>query len=115
MLQYVLCASRFAHYLKVILREEVGRVADAHSIEAKLDAWLSRYTLGNDDADLALRRRYPLRLATVSVRDQAGKAGVFTCSVRLQPHFQLDDVDTSFQLIAETAAIAGKPTPRVPA
>jgi len=115
MIQYVLCASRFAHYLKVILRDEVGRLADEHSIQTKLSNWLSQYIVGNDDANLELRRRYPLRMAAVSVREQAGKAGVFTCSVRLQPHFQLDDIATSFQLIAETNAIAAQPTSRVSA
>ncbi|WP_182084479.1 type VI secretion system contractile sheath large subunit [Aureimonas sp. ME7] len=107
MLQYVLCASRFAHYLKVILREEVGQLADAHSIQRRLDEWLARYTLGNDDADMALRTRFPLRLASVSVSEQAGRAGSFSCAVRLQPHFQLDDIATSFHLLAETSALSG--------
>lgn len=105
MLQYVLCASRFAHYLKVILREEVGRLADANSIQRKLDGWLSRYTLGNDDADHALRTRLPLRLAGVQVDELPGRAGSYACTVRLQPHFQLDDVSTTFHLLAETAAV----------
>lgn len=103
MLQYVLCASRFSHYLKVIMRDEVGRLADAVSIERKLEDWLSGYTLGNDDADLPLRTRFPLRSAGISVDEIPGKPGTFTCTVRLQPHFQLDDVSTSFHLIAETA------------
>ena len=32
MLQYVLCASRFSHYLKVIMRDEIGQLSDAMSI-----------------------------------------------------------------------------------
>ena len=103
MLQYVLCASRFSHYLKVIMRDEVGNLADALSIERKLEDWLSGYTLGNDDADLPLRTRFPLRSAGISVHEIPGKPGTFSCTVRLQPHFQLDDVSTSFHLIAETA------------
>ncbi|MCL2714031.1 MAG: type VI secretion system contractile sheath large subunit [Alphaproteobacteria bacterium] len=106
MVQYVLCASRFAHFLKVILRDEVGRLADALSIENRLRNWLGQYTVGNDNASLSQRRRFPLRLAAVDVAEQPGRAGSFTCQVRLQPHFQLDDVDTTFQLIAETSAIS---------
>lgn len=102
MLQYVLCASRFSHYLKVIMRDEIGQLADASSIQRKLEDWLTAYTLGNDDADLALRTRFPLRSASISVSEIPGKAGSFSCTVRLQPHFQLDDVSTSFHLIAET-------------
>jgi type VI secretion system protein ImpD len=103
MLQYVLCASRFSHYLKVIMRDDIGKLADRTSIERKLNDWLSTYTLGNDDADLSLRTRFPLRSAGISVDEIPGKPGMFACTVRLQPHFQLDDVSTSFHLIAETA------------
>jgi len=103
MLQYVLCASRFSHYLKVIMRDEIGQLSDAGSIQRKLEEWLTSYTLGNDDADLSLRTRFPLRSAGITVAEIPGKPGTFSCTVRLQPHFQLDDVSTSFHLIAETA------------
>ena len=103
MLQYVLCASRFSHYLKVIMRDEIGQLSDANSIQRKLEEWLTSYTLGNEDADLSLRTRYPLRSAGITVAEIPGKPGTFSCTVRLQPHFQLDDVSTSFHLIAETA------------
>lgn len=103
MLQYVLCASRFSHYLKVIMRDDIGQLSDATAIERKLEAWLSSYTLGNDDAETSLRTRYPLRSAGITVFEIPGKPGSFSCTVRIQPHFQLDDVSTSFHLIAETA------------
>lgn len=102
MLQYVLCASRFSHYLKVIMRDEIGKLLTASSIQRRLEDWLAGYTLGNDDADLSLRTRFPLRSAGVGVEEVPGKPGTFACTVRLQPHFQLDDVSTSFHLIAET-------------
>jgi type VI secretion system protein ImpD len=111
MLQYVLCASRFSHYLKVIMRDEIGQLADAASIQRRLEDWLSGYTLGNDDADLSLRIRRPLRSAGVTVNEVPGKPGSYSCTVRLQPHFQLDNVSTSFHLIAETAQ-AGQSAPR---
>ena len=73
------------------------------SIQRQFEDWLAAYTLGNDDADQTLRTRYPLRSAGISVHDIPGQPGSFSCTVRLQPHFQLDDVSTSFHLIAETA------------
>lgn len=102
MLQYVLCASRFSHYLKVIMRDEIGKLTEARALERRLDEWLTGYTLGNDDADVSLRIRYPLRSAGISVSEIPGKPGSFACTVRLQPHFQLDDISTSFHLIAES-------------
>lgn len=112
MLQYVLCASRFSHYLKVIMRDHIGQLSTASAIQRKLEDWLSGYTLGNDDAEVSLRTRYPLRSAGITVFEIPGKPGSFSCTVRLQPHFQLDDVSTSFHLIAETSPAAiGMTTP----
>lgn len=109
MLQYVLCASRFSHYLKVILRDEIGRLSDAPTIQRRLADWLAGYTLGNDDASSELRTRFPLRSAGIEVGNLPGKPGSYICTVRLQPHFQLDDVTTSFHLVAETEAETARP------
>ncbi|WP_411235713.1 type VI secretion system contractile sheath large subunit [Marivita sp. S0852] len=102
MLQYVLCTSRFAHYLKVMMRDETGSIADPSVLEHRLDAWLRDYCLGNDDADDDLKAQYPLRDAGVTVRALPGRPGCFGCTIRLQPHFQLDDISTSFHLVAES-------------
>ena len=109
MLQYVLCTSRFAHTLKVIMRDEIGSLAAPGEIEARLGDWLRGYTLGNDDAGPELKAEHPLRDAGVSVRAIPGRPGAYACTIRLQPHFQLDDVATSFHLVADAAPEA--PTP----
>ena len=45
MLQYVLCVSRFAHYLKVIARDRVGTFIDPAACEDYLHNWLLTYTM----------------------------------------------------------------------
>ena len=106
MLQYVLCASRFAHYLKVMMRDRVGSLGGAPAIEAMLGGWLAGHCLGSDDAPADLKARFPLREASVQVREMPGRPGVLGCILRLQPHFQLDDVSASFQLVAEVSTTA---------
>jgi len=101
MLQYVLCACRFAHYLKLIMREHIGQVSTVDSLRTMLNKWLAEYCIGNDDADSLTKARFPLRSANVDVREVAGKPGVYTCVMQLQPHFQLDEVTASFQLLAD--------------
>ncbi len=105
MLQYVLCAARFAHYLKVIMRDEIGSIADAPSLERRLNGWLLQYTIGNDDASQRLKAEYPLRHADVAVSALPGRPGAYGCRVHLQPHFQLDDVSTSFHLVADATEL----------
>jgi len=44
MLQYVLCVSRFAHYVKIIGRDKVGSFATPEDCQAHLQSWLREYT-----------------------------------------------------------------------
>ncbi|WP_083957683.1 type VI secretion system contractile sheath large subunit [Tateyamaria omphalii] len=104
MLQYVLCTSRFAHYLKVLMRDEIGSIAPREAIEKGLSDWLRAYCLGNEDADAALKAEYPLRDASVTVAPLPGRPGAYAATIRLQPHFQLDDISTSFHLVSEAPA-----------
>lgn len=102
MLQYVMCASRFAHHLKAMIRDEIGRIDTPERMKTKLENWLATYRIGNSDASDELKALYPLRSAHAEVRELPGRPGVLGCIIHLQPHFQLDDVAaTSFQLIAE--------------
>lgn len=101
MMQYVLCASRFAHYVKTIGRDRIGSFATATDFEEHLRQWLRSYCVANDDASNAVKVRYPLRDADVQVRDVAGRPGTFGCILHLKPHFQLDEIQASFRLVTE--------------
>ena len=95
----ILCASRFAHYIKMLGRRMVGSFQTAEEIEKILDAWIKQYVRGN--APYEIRARYPLIEGKVSVHELPGKPGSFGCTVHLQPHYQIDDVAASFQLVTD--------------
>jgi type VI secretion system protein ImpD len=103
MLQYVLCVARFAHYIKVIGRDRIGAFATPEACEVYLQRWLGNYCMANDDLGGELRMRYPLRNGQVQVKELPGKTGSYTCVAHLQPHFQLDQVASSFRLVTELA------------
>ena len=42
-LSYTYSITRIAHYLKCIMRDNIGSSADAVYIENQIDAWISRY------------------------------------------------------------------------
>ena len=50
MLQYMLCVSRFAHYLKVAARDKIGSFAEAGECEDYLNHWLQQYVTSDSDA-----------------------------------------------------------------
>jgi type VI secretion system protein ImpC len=101
MLPYVLTASRFAHYIKAMMRDKVGSFMTKENVQTFLNIWIGEYVLGKDDAGQALKARYPLREARVDVFDTPGKPGVYTATVFLRPHFQLEELTASIRLVAE--------------
>ena len=103
MLQYTLCVSRFAHYIKVLGRDRVGSTMTAEQCQEFLNNWLINYCEGSDNASNEVKARYPLRQASVEVRESPGKPGSYSCTVFLRPHYQLDDISTGFRLITELA------------
>ncbi|MBM4010414.1 MAG: type VI secretion system contractile sheath large subunit [Planctomycetes bacterium] len=100
-LQYVLCVSRFAHYLKVIARDKVGSFTEAPAFERYLSEWVNQYVTPDDHASAETRARMPLRGAQVEVREEPGTAGAYRVIMRLQPHFQLDRLDATLKLVTQ--------------
>ena len=100
-LNYMLCASRFAHYLKMLGREMIGAQRTAGEVERVLQDWVTRYVNASTTAGPESRARAPLVAAQVSVSERPGRPGVYGCNVLLQPHFQLDDVSAAFRLVTE--------------
>jgi type VI secretion system ImpC/EvpB family protein len=103
MLQYTLCVSRFAHYLKVISRDKLGSFLGPSDCEDHLRRWLLNYTVANEDAAPELKARHPLREARVRVRERPERPGHYLCVAHLQPHFQLDQMAMAVRLVTELA------------
>ncbi|GAB6178178.1 type VI secretion system contractile sheath large subunit [Desulfobaculum senezii] len=100
-LPYLLNASRFAHYIKSIMRDKIGSFMTADNVSDYLNTWISNYVLLSDDAGQEVKARYPLREARVDVKDVPGKPGVYTATIFLRPHFQLEELTASIRLVAE--------------
>lgn len=107
MLHYTLCVSRFAHYLKVMGRDRVGGYRSPEECEGQLQRWLHGYTMATEGASDELRARFPLRDASVLVRARPGEPGRYYSVIRLQPHFQLDQLVTGMRLITELTPVNG--------
>ena len=108
MLQHILCASRFAHYIKVMIRDKVGSFMSALDCERYLGKWLMKYTTGMEDMDWEEQARFPLRDADVKVKEHPAKPGEYLCSIQLRPHYQLDQMISELQLVTELSQSANK-------
>jgi type VI secretion system protein ImpC len=107
-LQYILATSRFAHYLKAIMRDKIGSFMTRQNCQDYLNRWITNYVLLDDNASQAAKAQYPLREARIDVSEVRGKPGVYRAVAFLKPHFQLDELTVSLRLVAELPAPVAK-------
>ncbi len=99
-LSYTFSISRIAHYLKTIMRNNIGTSADALYVQGQVDRWVARYvtTLVNPD-DLTLRY-YPFKGYSLTVAEVPGRVGWYHCELSIQPHIQFEGVDVDLRVVA---------------
>jgi type VI secretion system protein ImpC len=107
-LQYILATSRFAHYLKAIMRDKIGSFMTRQNCQDYLNRWITNYVLLDDNASQTAKAQYPLREARIDVSEVRGKPGVYRAVAFLKPHFQLDELTVSLRLVAELPAPVAK-------
>lgn len=100
-LPYLFAVSRFAHYLKAMMRDKIGGFMSREEVERYLNRWINNYTIANDDAGLALKAQHPLKEARIEVMEIPGKPGAYRAVAFLRPHFQLDELSMSMRLVAD--------------
>src|SRR5262249_13315235 len=99
---YLLCVSRFAHYVKVMARDKIGKFMEVKDCERWLNEWINNYVVPNpEDAGDETKARKPLSEAKVEVREVPGKPGWYEAVAWLRPHVQLETLSTSMRLVAE--------------
>jgi type VI secretion system protein ImpC len=106
-LQYIFACSRFAHFLKTMMRDKVGSFMSRDQCEAFLNRWISNYVLLDDMAPQDLKAKFPLREARIEVSEIPGKPGAYNAVAFLRPHFQLEELAVSLRLVAKLPAGKG--------
>jgi len=100
-LQYIMAVSRFAHYLKAMMRDKIGSFMSRSQAERYLNNWISQYVVLDDNAGPEVKARHPLREARIDVAEIPGKPGAYKAVAFLRPHYQLDELTVSLRLVAE--------------
>jgi type VI secretion system protein ImpC len=100
-LPYIFAMSRFAHYLKAMMRDKIGSFTSRDECQKFLNRWIAKYVLADDSASQAAKARLPLREASIQVSDIPGKPGAYRAVAFLKPHFQLDELTISLRLVAD--------------
>lgn len=106
-LQYIFACSRFAHFLKTMMRDKVGSFMSRDQCETFLNRWISNYVLLDDMASQDLKAKFPLRDARIEVSEIPGKPGAYNAVAFLRPHFQLEELAVSLRLVAKLPVLKG--------
>jgi type VI secretion system protein ImpC len=105
-LPYIMAVSRFAHYLKAMMRDKIGSFMSREEADVFLNRWITKYVTPDDSASPATKAERPLREARIDVTEVPGKPGCYRAVAFLRPHFQLDELTVSLRLVADLPAAA---------
>lgn len=100
-LPYMFAVSRFAHYLKCMVRDKIGTTMERQQLERWLQEWITLYVDPNPEASSELQKaRKPLAAARVVITADEENPGYYSAKFHLRPHFQLEGMDVSLSLVS---------------
>ncbi len=101
-LPYLFAVSRFAHFLKAIVRDKVGSFKEREDMERWLNRWIMQYVEPNPaTASEEAKAKRPLAAAEVKVQEVEGNPGYYQSQFFLRPHYQLEGLTVSLRLVSK--------------
>ena len=82
----LLIICRFAHYLKVMVRDRLGRHDTASECRDFLQAWLDGFCSRSEITDISYLADYPLKWAKIQMSEARHAPGEFLATVSLFPN-----------------------------
>ena len=105
---YMFAVSRFAHYLKCMVRDKIGSTKEKDQLERWLNNWIVRYVDADPkNSSEQVKAIKPLAGAKVTVIPNEENPGYYSANVWLRPHFQLEGMDIGMSLVASLAERKG--------
>lgn len=101
-LTYMFAVSRFAHYLKQMVRDHIGTHKSQEQLRNWLQTWIDQYVDGNaENSTEAEKAKRPLAAANVEVFPDEENPGYYGARFLLKPHFQLEGMDIGLSLVSK--------------
>ena len=97
-LSYTYSITRIAHYVKSIMRDNIGTTADGPYIQRKLTSWINQYVTAALNPDDLTMRAFPFKAASIEVSAKPGQIGWYKCAISVLPHLQFEGMDVELRL-----------------
>jgi type VI secretion system protein ImpC len=106
---YMFAVSRFAHYLKCMVRDQIGSTREREQLQKWLQEWVMQYVDGAPETSSeATKAQLPLADASVQVFADEENPGYYGAKFYLRPHFQLEGMDIGLSLVSRLPGQQGK-------
>jgi len=106
---YMFAVSRFSHYLKCMVRDQIGETKEAPDLQRWLQNWIMQYVDGDPrNSSVATKAKKPLAAAKVEVFPDEENPGYYSARFFLRPHFQLEGMDIGMSLVSRLPGQQGK-------
>lgn len=105
-LPYLFACSRFAHFLKHMVRNKLGKFTSKDQLATELNKWITNYVCDADSTD-DIKRKMPLQAAKVTVTEDPEEVGVYRAKFELLPHYQLKGLDVTLSLSSRLSESGG--------
>jgi len=100
-LPYMFAVSRFAHYLKCMVRDKIGSMKEAPELTRWLQDWIYEYVDPSpSNSSEAMKARKPLADAKIEIIPDEENPGYYSARFFLRPHFQLEGMDIGLSLVS---------------
>jgi type VI secretion system protein ImpC len=104
-LPYMFAVSRFAHYLKCMVRDKIGSYKEREPLRRWLQEWITDYVDGDPvNSSEETKARRPLSDARIDVFEDEENPGYYSAKFYLRPHFQLEGMDIGLSLVSRLPA-----------
>src|SRR3984885_12176431 len=100
-LPYLFASSRFAHYLKCMVRDKVGGFKERAQLQGWLTNWINKYVDGAPATSSEdWKATHPLAEGKVVVEENEENPGYYSAKFFLKPHYQLEGLTVSLRLVS---------------
>jgi type VI secretion system protein ImpC len=106
-LPYLFATTRFAHFLKCMVRDKIGSFKERADMERWLNDWIKQYCVDSANASEHDKARRPLADAEVKVEEVPGNPGYYSSKFFLRPHYQLEGLTVSLRLVSKLPSAKG--------
>ncbi|MEI9751924.1 type VI secretion system contractile sheath domain-containing protein [Moellerella wisconsensis] len=104
MLQTNLIACRFAHFIKMRIRNHIGLYDTIDDCKQSIEQWLKKYVSEVDYGEESIMADYPLKQCAVAIEADPDDPTRYLCQINLRPQYQYEINESDIQIAVSLAA-----------